>query len=357
VLHLRPRTSKFDRVNPLEQSGEAQPNITAAIVSCPALRAVAAWTLLALLTVAAYLPVLQGGFIWDDDAFVTNNPLIQQADGLYRFWFTTQATDYFPLTSSMLWVEWRLWAGRPFCFHLVNLLLHAVSAVLWWHVLVRLKLPGSWLAAAIFALHPVNVESVAWITERKNTLAMVFFALTLLAYVRFEDTGRRRWYGIALGAFLLSLLAKAAAVPLPVALLGLAWWRRGRPNWRDIQRSLPFFAVSLLLGLVTIWFQYHRAIVTEVVRDDSLPARLAGAGWAIWFYLYKALFPFNLGFVYPRWVIDPGLFLSWLPPGLWLAVLAAFWHYRRNDLARAGLFAFGFYGLMLLPVLGVLNIY
>jgi tetratricopeptide (TPR) repeat protein len=311
---------------------------------------------LAAVTFLAYQPVWHAGFIWDDDDFLTNNPVIQNAHGLRQIWLTTSTPDYFPMTSSSLWLEWRIWANHPLGYHLVNVLLHACNAALLWRVLQRLKIPGALLAAALFALHPVNVESVAWITERKNTLAMLFYLTTILFWLKFADSGRSRWHWLSLGAFALALLSKTAVAPWPLVLLGLIGWRRGRVGWKDLWQAAPFFAMAGVLALVTIWFQYNRSISHDVIRTDGFWSRLAGAGWAVWFYLYKAVLPLNLVFVYPRWQIDAARALSYLPLALLAAAFFLCWR-QRQHWGKGWFSALTYFVVMLLPVLGFLNIY
>jgi tetratricopeptide (TPR) repeat protein len=341
--------------------------------------------LLVLATLIAYAPVWRAGFIWDDDVLLTGNPAVQAADGLRTIWCGTESPDYFPMTSTVLWLEWRLWGANPLGYHLVNVLLHALNAVVVWLVLRKILSPvfrfstrGAgesalenrnwkselfspvWLAAAIFALHPVNAESVAWIAELKNTLAMFFFLLTLLAYLKSEDSTIRSprsslWYVVGLFAFVLALLSKTAVAPLPLVLLGMAAWRRGRMTFRDVRRSVPFFIASASLALVTIWFQHHRAIGSIIPRDDGFLPRLATAVRAVWFYLGKAILPVNLSLIYPRWQFNAASALSWLPGFAALAGLLVCWRFRAGW-GRPWLFAFGYFVLMLAPVLGFVNI-
>lgn len=320
------------------------------------IRQAAAAGIIVALTVLAYVPAIRGGFIWDDDTFLTKTPLIRASDGLYLFWFTTQAPDYFPLTSTLLWFEWRLWGMNAAGYHAVNVLLHAVSAVLIWRALRRLRIPAAWLAAMIFAVHPVNVESAAWITECKNVLPMVFYVLTVLWYLRFQEDRRARWYVLSIGSFLLALLAKTSVVTTPFVLLLCVWWLRGKVARRDLIHSLPFFLLGGALALVTMWFQENRAIGATLVRDDGFASRLAIAARAIWFYLYKGLLPRNLSFVYPRWTVNPIDPRSWIPLLLLVGAFTVLWRYR-NDWARSALFALGYYVIMLFPVLGFFNIY
>ena len=348
---------------------------------------------------AAYIPAMRGGFCWDDSVFLTQNKCIKASDGLRRFWFTTEPQDYFPLTSSMLWIEWRLWGPRATGYHVVNVLLHAAAAVLLWRVLRRLKIPGAWLAGVLFAVHPVAVASAAWITEGKNTLPMVLYLLSLLAWLRFENGSahhddplfvapllrrakksitsttngtpqsalRSPHYFLALVFFLLALLAKTSVVMLPAVLLLCGWWRRGTVTRKDLLRSAPFFALSLALGLVTVWFQHHNAIAGAAVRPEGVASRIAAAGWIAWFYLYKALLPAGLCVIYPRWDVSGSNVLAFIPLALFVAGMVWLWTRRKSwgrpfdgtqggpeqhRMGRAPLFALAYFALSLLPVLG-----
>ena len=334
-------------------------------------------------TLIAYLPVmLHGGFFWDDNSFLYDNKLVRAPDGLRRLWFTTQPTDYFPLTSSVLWVEWRLWGNHPCGYHVVNVLLHAAAAALVWRVLLRLRVSacggqaGSWLAGLLFAVHPVAAASAAWITEMKNTLPMTLYLLALLAWLRFDSDSSTRphhddttsttngnpqsairnpHYWLSLALFLLALLAKTSVVMLPAVLLLCAWWCRGKLSLKDVARSLPFFALSLALGLVTIWFQHHKAIaVGEIVRPEGAASRLAASGWIAWFYLYKVLLPAGLCVIYPRWDVSGSSAAAFLPLALLVAGLAWLWT-RRESWGRAPLFAAAYFLISLLPVLGFVD--
>lgn len=304
-----------------------------------------------LLTVAAYIPAQRGDFIWDDDTLITDNRMIKAADGLQRFWITTEAADYYPLTQTLWWLEWRLWGNNPLGYHLINVLLHAVNAVLLWLILRHLKIPGAWVAGLVFALHPVNVATVAWISEQKNTLSMLFYAVAILSYLKFDEKGGWRWYGLSAGTFLLALFSKSAVVVLPVVLLGCVWWLRGRLQRKDVLRTAPLFALSLIFGLVTIWFQHNRALGALAFRNVGLPYRLAAAGWAPWFYLYKAVLPFGLTVIYPKWTIDASLWISYVPGSLLLGCLACCW-WKRNTWGRPLLFGIGYFVVTLVPVLG-----
>ncbi|HEY4760081.1 MAG TPA: tetratricopeptide repeat protein, partial [Thermoguttaceae bacterium] len=333
--------------------------------------------LIVVAVMLAYSPAINGGFIVDDILLLTKSELIKAADGLYRFWCSTKAPDYWPVTNSSLWIEWRLWEMNPTGYHLTNLILHIVEALLIWIILRKLSIPGAFLAAMIFAVHPVNVESVAWISQRKNVLAMLFFLLSILCYLKMEiqssssQNGIDRiasplapfpsplatrhsplWYWLSLVAFLLAMLSKGSVAMLPVLLLGIIWWLRPLTRW-DLVRTAPFFVVAVVLTVVNMRFQRHGA--DEVVRNVDFAQRLLGAGGVVWFYLYKALLPLNLAFVYPQWQIEAGNLLWWLPLLAAVAVTGVLWCYRESW-SRPLLFAWGFFCVALLPVMGFTDV-
>jgi protein O-mannosyl-transferase len=302
--------------------------------------------LLAAATFLAYQPVWHAGFIWDDNMLLMGNPMVKQGDGWWRVW-CAQFIDYIPAVSFSWWLEWRLWQYNPPAYHLVNVLWHVGDALLLWRVLLRLRIPGAGLAAAIFALHPVNVETAAWVAEQKNTQGLFFFLGAIWCHLQFEDTGGRRWYGLALGAFALSLASKTAAAPLPLVLLWLAWWRRGRVARLDFLRSIPFFILPAVDALF--------ALSGTTTRDTGFFIRLARAGETVWFYLYKALLPVNLVSIYPKWSVHAGNPLSYVPGLLFIGLLAVLWRSQKSW-ARPLLFGLGYFVLMLLPVLGFFDI-
>ena len=301
--------------------------------------------LIVLLTVIAYIPAMRGGFIWDDDMLITDNQMVKATDGLYRAWLM-EGPDYYPLTRMLRWLEWRLWSNCATGYHVVNVLLHSVNAVLIWILLRRLKISGAWLVGLIFAVHPVNVAAVAWASEQKTTLSMLFYALAILVYLRFVEEGRWRWYYLSLATFLLALLSKIAVVMLPAVLLGCVWWLRGSLRWRDFLHTGPFFVCSLVLGLVC----------TRVMGGSAAPihgplSRIVTAGYVPWFYLYKALLPIDLSMIYPRWDINPSRLVSYLPGILLVGCFTLFW-WKRKTWGRPLLFGAGYVVVTLVPVLG-----
>jgi tetratricopeptide (TPR) repeat protein len=308
----------------------------------------AAAAVLAAITVLVYVPAMRAGFIWDDGDMVTNNPLIKSAHGLHDIWLGKNLTDYHPLTYSVFWLEWRCWGMNPAGYHIVNILLHAAGVVLLWLVLRQLRVPGSWLAALLFGVHPVCVASVAWIAELKNTLSMVFYLAALWCWLRSEEGEKwnRRFYALALLFFLLALLAKVSVVVLPAVLLLLAWWQRGRISRRDWERAAPFFLLAVALGLFGMTFQNKYTAL-----NDPLPERLLGGGWAVWFYLWKIFWPVHLTIIYPRWNIQAASPAAWIPGICFAAMLFVFWR-KRAGWGRPLLLATGYFLIALAPVLG-----
>ena len=298
-----------------------------------------------------YSPVFDGDWLWDDDYLITANPVVQSPDGLASFWVAPKTADFFPLTMSALWVMWKCFGMDSTGYHIVSVVFHALGACLIWALLRAMRLRGAWLAGLIFAVHPLAVESVAWVSELKNTFSLPFFLAAACFFVRFEDTGRRGFYWAALVFFLAAMLAKSSAVMFPVVMLLYVWWRRDRIGWRDLWNAAPFFLISLLLGLVTLHFQHSRAIGNEPIPIGGLDSRFAVAGMAIFFYLSKILWPALLLPIYPSWDANPPEFSQFLAWPVLAGILGFFW-IRRKTWGRHALFGVGFYLITILPVLG-----
>ncbi len=316
--------------------------------------------LFAGLALCCYWPALRGGLVWDDQAHVTR-PDLQTWTGLGRIWYDLHATQqYYPVLHSAFWLEHRVWGGATAGYHLINLALHVTAALLLVLLLRRLKVPGAVLAGAIFVVHPVCVESVAWISEQKNTLSLVFYLASALAFLRFDrERGQPpavRAYAIALGLFVLAILTKSVCATLPAALLVVLWWQRGRLSWRrDVVCLLPWFVLAIAGGLFTAWVErrYNGAVGPDF--ELTLGQRFLLSGRILWFYLGKLIWPARLVFIYPRWDVKSASagWVGYLAAAV--SMTALLWWGRRRS--RGPLAAWLFFAGSLFPALGFFNVY
>ena len=332
------------------------------------------WVMVLLITAlvaACYLPALRGSLLWDDPAHVPR-PELRSWHGLWRIWTDLEATQqYYPVLFTAFWVEHRLWGDATVGYHLTNVLLHAASCCLLAVALGRLwsepdpSAPGGgrrvpagaeWLAAALLAVHPVCVETVAWITEQKNTLSLFFFLLAGLAYLDFAVRRRATGYALASVLFLLALGSKTTTVVLPPLLLVVLWWRQGRLAWRrDLLPLLPWFVLSAAAGLLTSWVERHVIGAEGAAFHFSLFQRTMLAGRVVWFYLGKLVWPAGLNFFYPRWDV-PAAATGWIAGfAALVAVTVLLWVLRRRS--RGPLAAWLFYLGALFPVMGFFNVF
>lgn len=308
------------------------------------------------LVIVAYGPCLPGGPVWDDEAHLTR-PELQSLNGLKRIWTDVTATQqYYPLLHSAFWVEHQLWGDSTIGYHLVNVALHALAAALLAALWSRLGARGGVLAAALFAAHPVFVESVAWISEQKNTLSTVLYLGAAISFLTHRDSRTARSYALATAAFAAALLSKSVTATLPAALLVLLWWTSERLSWRrDVLPLLPWFALSGTMAGITVWVERKVVGAEGAAWDLGFAERVLVAGRALWFYLGKLAWPSNLVFMYPRWTIDARAAWQWLYPVAALLVFAGLWWLRRRSrgpLAVALLFAGS-----LFPALGFFSVY
>ncbi len=316
---------------------------------------------LVVLTFVAHWPALGASFVWDDDVYLTQNPSLRDAAGLRDIWFRIGTTKmYVPAVFTTFWIEQRLWDLRPLGYHALNIALHALGALLLWRLLRRLGLPAAWWAAAAFAVHPVFVESVAWVTELKNTQSSVFALLCLLAYFRFspfeEGAPRQRhFYWLALAAFAAALLSKPVVVGLPLVILALVWWKRGRVERSDLLAVAPMLAMSLAAGLVAMHVERLYGGARGADWELPLLARVLVAGRALWFYLGKLVWPFDLLPIYPRWAVSTAAWWQFLFPLGALVAAAALWTGRQRW-GRGPAAAVATFSLLVAPLIGIFNV-
>ncbi|QOJ13320.1 MAG: tetratricopeptide repeat protein [Planctomycetia bacterium] len=344
---------------------------------------------LILLSTITYAPSLVPERLWDDNELVFNNAHVRRPGGLTQLWTSGELLDYYPLTWTSFWAEWRLWGENPVGYRATNLALHALATLLLWRVLLRLGVPAAWFGAALFAVHPVCVASVAWISQRKNTLSMVFFLLSALAWIRASaataaddaaaappkpigSASRSRgskagagqlsagqvggtwgWWVLSIAAYAAAMLSKVSVVMLPAVLLAIRFVQRGRFARRDVAAIAPFVVIGAILAAVGVHYQQANAIGTEIVRPEGLLSRIASVGWVVWFYFRTALLPTDLAMVYPRWDVNPAQLMHWLPLAALVAALLLQWRARHGLVGRAPLFATAYVIVILAPVLGL----
>lgn len=346
--------------------------------------ALCAGVLLLLMPLAAYIPAMQGAFIWDDDRWVIENTLLHDLRGLYRIWFDILAhVQYYPTTLTGFWAQYQLWELHPTGYHVVNVLIHGMSGIVLWRLLKRLAVPGAWVAAAIFVMHPVQVESVAWVTELKNVLSGFFYISSFYLMTRYfrldkptpaapeggscligepdnspRDRSLRVSWMLYLGGLMLYLLAissKSVTATLPAAMLVVLWWKRGRIKLFDGMVLAPFFVCGVSFGLLTAWMEQRLGAMGEY-WDYTFIERFIIAGRALWMYLWKLAFPYEIIFVYPRFDINAGQAWQYAFPIAFLAMLGVFFVFRKR-IGRGPLAAMLFFAGTLFPALGFLNVY
>jgi tetratricopeptide (TPR) repeat protein len=318
------------------------------------IKRVALGIILVLLVVAAYARVWNAGFIWDDDAHLTQNVCVVGPAGLTEIWTTAEAT-YYPLVLTTLWALHKLVGLNPLPYHALNVLFHVANALLLWRVLKMLRIPGAWMAATLWALHPVMVQSVAWITEMKNTQSCFFYLLATFVFVKWNAS--RRWWQLLLAIVFAAaaMASKTSTVILPAVLALVVWWENGRVRWREVFALVPFALLTAAASAWTIWEQKFHSGALGAQWAQGVIERIAIAGCDVWFYLQKIAWPYPLIFIYPRWQIDVSSWVTFIPIAAVLIALIVLGVFRQR--LRPFVFAFAYFLIALLPVLGFFDVY
>jgi len=305
-----------------------------------------------------FSPVFRGDWLWDDSWYLTNNPLMHDPARIWKAWFQPGSfVEYYPIEQTLQWWQWQCWHDDTLGYHLTNIGLHLLSALLVWRLFARLRLPLAWLGGLIFAVHPANVESVAWIAEFKTVLCLPPFLLAMTAWIDYEEHGRGRDYALALGFFLVAMLCKISMAPFPVVILLYAWWKRGRIGRGDLLASAPFFLVAVPLGLLapfsstTYWQGLHKMTNESNIDLGGLLSRLTLASETLSVYLAHACWPVGLLPVYPQWKLQNPSVIGFIPLAAFAGLAGWFW-FRRTSWGRHALLGLGFFVLSLAPFLG-----
>jgi hypothetical protein len=309
--------------------------------------------------VAVYVPCLHGAWLWDDPQYVTANPLLNDPARLGKALFAPGSyMEYYPLQETVIWLQWRLWGADTFGYHLTNLVFHLASGLLLWRLFSELGLRSGWLGGLIFVVHPMNVESVAWISELKNTLSLPPFLIAMIAMVRYADHRRARDYVLSLSCFTVAMLAKISMAPFPFVVLLYLWWKHRHLRGTDFRLAAPFLAVALVLATTTVW-SYTRFGQLHpghpfVPTVGGFGARLALAALATSFYFLRCFWPWTPMPMYPQWTVDPPSWFEFLPWLAWLGLLAWCWK-NREGWGRHALLGLGFFLLMIAPFCGLVT--
>src|SRR6266480_3662334 len=311
---------------------------------------------LLLVVFLVYARIGAAGFIWDDESHLTQNPCIVGPLGLADIW-TSASAVYYPLVLTTFWILHHFVGLNPLPYHILNVTFHGASALLLWRVLVQLRVRGAWLGAAIWALHPVLVQSVAWVTEMKNTQSAFFYLLAISCFLQSRDRKRNFiFYWLTIFFFVAAITSKPSTVMLPLVLALCLWWREGEIKQRDLRLLLPFVLISLLASGWTIWEQKFHSHATGADWVQTPLQRVLISADAIWFYLLKLIWPHPLIFIYPRWDVDPSRWFAWIPL-VALLVVATVLFIKRNTALRPVAFAFAYFVITLFPVLNFFDVY
>lgn len=313
-------------------------------------------SIIIIISIMVYGFFLNNGFIWDDDLYVYNNPFVKSMDGLKTIWFSRETSQYYPLTYTSFWIEHKFWVLNPFGYHVVNLILHICNSLMIFLILRNLYKRAAFPVALIFAVHPIQVETVAWISERKNLLGFIFFLAALLVYLKFDGTKKTRYYLMAIGFFVCALLSKSVSVCFVCVPILYKWYKDGKVTWREVKISIPFVIIGLTAAINTIYIEANLAGAKGDAWDLTILEKFVLSGRILLFYIYKLCVPFEFMSFYPRWNVDTSVWWQWTFSIVSLFLLFSLVCYR-NKIGRGPATLFIFYIISIFPALGFVNVY